>query len=128
MGVCICMYVCMYVCMYDLICMICYQILYVRFWFLNHLHEATGRPVPPFYKKLFGNDNGFGYKDKYFPCAENNEDVYLSRPDVQSAIHAKRDAIWTGCSTVVRYNFSDSNNPMEPIWQWLTDNAPDVVM
>lgn len=53
----------------------------------------------------------------YDPCEMAEEATYLNRADVRAAIHASSSvSTWTSCSTVVSYNQTDVNTPMEPIY------------
>jgi hypothetical protein len=64
----------------------------------------------------------------YFPenfqaCQDNWSAAYLSRADVQAAIHAKPISNWASCNGPVnsRYNVSDTTQPMMPLYKKLID-------
>jgi hypothetical protein len=60
----------------------------------------------------------------YDPCEMNEETTYLNRADVRAAIHASPKVnSWSSCSSIVNYNQTDVNTPMEPIYQYLLANA-----
>ena len=48
---------------------------------------------------------------RYDPCIDGEVEVYVNRPDVQSALHANISGSlpgrWSDCSTVVQYNMCD---------------------
>lgn len=66
----------------------------------------------------------------YDACAENEETTYLNRADVQKAIHAelKGTNSWISCSNTLNYNQTDVGEPMQPIYQYLFQNAPELRM
>jgi len=66
--------------------------------------------------------------DTYDPCVDDYTVYYLNRQDVQTAIHAKKPpfaGVWTECSDVmfVEYSPADSQNPMEPYYQYILANG-----
>jgi len=48
---------------------------------------------------------------KYEPCEEDFETDYLNRADVQTALHV-RSTRWESCSSLIRYNQTDSDAAM----------------
>ena len=69
--------------------------------------------------------NGFP-PENYHACESNWMTVYLNEKDVQNAIHAKNNTEWTMCSFTIDYNGTDSEVPMEPYYNWLVKNNPDL--
>jgi len=70
---------------------------------------------------------GLGSTYSYEPCTEDYMTSYLNQKDVQFAIHAQYK-VWTECSYTLKYNTSDSQNPMEPVYQWLLANSDIKIM
>jgi len=62
-------------------------------------------------------------KEAYEPCGDNYATSYLNLPDVKQAIHVKSDIKWGECSSSTRYNMSDSDNSMVPIYQELINGG-----
>lgn len=58
----------------------------------------------------------------YQECSSNYATEYLNKKDVQNAIHAKNTTIWHECGGVA-YNYTDSENNMADVWQWLIVNS-----
>jgi carboxypeptidase C (cathepsin A) len=81
-----------------------------RLWLLNHI-------ASPHRKKAMK----LTAPGDYDPCVDNYATTYLNRADVQAAIHAKPTK-WAECSNKIEYNSSDSQVPMEPIYQNLINN------
>jgi hypothetical protein len=120
-----------------------------QFWFLKHVvRDTLKRPLPPYWEKLtkkydsmmddmgwnvnkdmnkfrrlqpISNPDGIFPLPGYDACSQNYATQYLNRKDVQSAIHANY-TIWTDCGGV-DYNYTDSENDMATIWQWLILNS-----
>lgn len=71
-----------------------------------------------------------GYFPDYQPCADSWGGKYLSRADVQAAIHAKTPpgGVWQECSNTVgsRYSVSDVNAPMMPVYDYLLSHSPHL--
>ena len=63
----------------------------------------------------------------YDACAGQYNVEYLNQPSVQTAIHAKR-TYWLDCSfeIVLGYSIESMLTPMEPIYNWLITNAPEL--
>jgi len=53
----------------------------------------------------------------YHPCTETFLATYLNRPEVQKAIHANITYKWNQCSGLVRYNYSDVQKSVIPLYQ-----------
>jgi carboxypeptidase C (cathepsin A) len=56
---------------------------------------------------------------QYQPCEMDYTTNYLNRTDVKTAIHARTDISWNGCSMTTNYNQQDLNVPMMPIYKQL---------
>lgn len=53
----------------------------------------------------------------YHPCVDNYLTTYLNRPDVQQAIHANISYPWSDCSSLVKYNYSDVEKSVIPLYE-----------
>jgi len=64
-------------------------------------------------------------KTNFDPCVDNYAANYLNLPEVVSAIHAnpKLGYKWNECSNILRYNQSELDVPMQPVYQYLLANA-----
>eukprot|EP01084_Bolivina_argentea_P255708 430212_1 len=60
-------------------------------------------------------------KIPYEPCSENYMIAYLNQISVQQAIHVINKT-WPG--TLVNYNMTDNDSPMEETWKWVIANDP----
>lgn len=81
-------------------------------------HQALGLPSDP---------------EDYEPCADDWATTYLNRADVKAAIHANDKITWAECSTstpygTLVYNYSWSDVPMEPYYEYLIENADLRIM
>jgi len=89
-----------------------------RMWLFHH--QLDGRGVGDADKKrLFG----LQAKDSYEPCADNYGATYLNTAAVKAAIHVKSSITWKECSNSVRYNNSDGQKSMAPIYNYLIDGG-----
>jgi len=52
----------------------------------------------------------------YQPCADEYTQTYLNRADVQKALHASISYKWSECSGLVRYNYSDVQASVLPLY------------
>jgi len=106
-----------------------------RVWFMKHvIRDALNRPVPGMYadmadhleRALDENDLSVSFPPTdYYPCESNWALKWLNKKDVQTAIHAKH-TVWSTCSSKINYSDESMQNPMEPTWKWLVENAPDL--
>jgi carboxypeptidase C (cathepsin A) len=87
-----------------------------RAWFLRHT-------LPEYRKEKLGLGDTYNYE----PCTDNYMNQYLNQKDVQFAIHAQYK-VWTECSYTLKYNMTDSQQPMEPVYQWLLANSNIQIM
>jgi hypothetical protein len=63
-------------------------------------------------------------KEAYEPCEDDYTVTYLNDPAVQSALHVGKQGIkWGECSYTTRYNMSDSDVSMVPIYQYLINGG-----
>lgn len=76
-----------------------------------------------------------GDPEDYDPCADDYATTYLNRDDVKAAIHANPEITWGECSIKTTYghlvyNYSWSDVPMEPYYQYLlaSDYSPALKM
>jgi len=74
------------------------------------------------------------FPPKYEPCEDSYTEKYMTRPDVQVAIHAIKNKIsvrdWSVCSNVVGSKYSDHDvmAPMMPIYSFLVSHPAKIKM
>jgi len=84
---------------------------------------ASRRP----WSAVNGKTAAVGEPYPYDPCTEDYAVNYLNRADVVKAIHANAARLpWNSCSDIVRYNMSDLDTPMEPLYNQLFAAAPNL--
>jgi carboxypeptidase C (cathepsin A) len=67
----------------------------------------------------------------YDPCVPDYAQTYLDRDDVKVALHANTNITWLECSGrtsygTLKYNYSWSDVPMEPYYQYLLESDADL--
>jgi len=90
-----------------------------RTW-LRH-HQLSGRGLGAADKKKYF--PSLAPTDEYEPCADNYGSTYLNSAAVKEAIHVKTSIKWGECSNTVRYNTSDGQIDMSPIYKYLIDGG-----
>ena len=97
-----------------------------RLWFLSHLQNARAERLSgilddaPKSRHLL---DTAALKEAYEPCADDSLTQYLNLADVKKALHVKDDIKWGECSYTTRYNMTDSDNSMVPIYQFLINGG-----
>lgn len=98
--------------------------------FLKHVREA-GEVMRPFRKALSLMDSDESYFPDYEECEGDYTSVYLSRKDVQAAIHAEKpfDSVnWEVCNSKLRYSSYDMITSMVPIYEELVSSGKYDIM
>jgi len=91
--------------------------------------QAAGRHERHTLLQVTGQLKGY-FPEVYTPCDADWANTYLNREDVQTALRVAPNITWGECSPTVssKYNQTDVNAAMMPVYQWLVANAPEVRM